>query len=60
MQLWVLQQDSMDLVAGHYTVNRGTPSPLRQAGIDALSVSTYVPTCIQELLYPSWVVYLPY
>ena len=50
----------MDLVAGHYTVNRGTPSPLRQAGIDALSVSTHVPTCKHELLYPSWVVYLPY
>jgi hypothetical protein len=29
----------MDLAAGHYTVHRGTPSPLRQAGIDALSVS---------------------
>lgn len=45
----------MDLVAGHYTVNRGTPSPLRQAGIGALSVSTYVSTCKlePELLYPS-------
>ena len=45
MQIWILYQDSMDLVAGHYTVNRETRSPLRRDNVTAILVSTYVLTC---------------
>lgn len=45
------RQDSMDLAAGHYTVHRGTPSPLRQAGIDALSFLPGVVAAIMAGVY---------
>jgi hypothetical protein len=32
-------QDAMDLVAGHYIVSRGTPSPFQLNGFESLAVS---------------------
>jgi hypothetical protein len=31
-------QDAMDLVAGHYIVSRGTPSPFQLNGFESLAV----------------------
>lgn len=33
----MFSQDAMDLVSGHYTVNRNSPSPFRLNGFESLS-----------------------
>ena len=36
---FMFSQDAMDLISGHYTVNRNSPSPFRLNGFESLSVS---------------------
>ena len=39
---FVTWQDAMDLVAGHYTVKRGSPSPFQLNGFESFAVSFHL------------------
>lgn len=39
---FVTWQDAIDLVAGHYTVKRGSPSPFQLNGFESFAVSFHL------------------
>jgi hypothetical protein len=43
-------QDALDLISGHYSVNRNGPSPFQLNGFESLSVSSFFFLCVSGLL----------